>query len=583
MPTISDPTGEIEVAVDPGLPGGSLRVRRNGRTVVEPSPLGLSAHAELLTQGFEVEDWERAERVERFETVSGKRREHERAATAATVTATTPEGRRVDLDLRVAGDGVAYRYRAPLEETTMVFREASGVRLPADARAWVTPYELNHEGSAHALPATDAEGAYCLPGLFQTGEDWVLVAEAGVDGDYAAAHLRTEAESTLYAYDHPETSVWGRDELVTPWRALVVGKLATVVESDMVPGLDRDPDDDRDFEWVEPGRVAWSWWSESDSPSDRERQREYVDYAAKRGWEYALVDEGWSAEWVPDLVDYAAERGVGIFLWSHWTELQDAGERDERLEQWADWGVAGIKVDFMDYTDQGRMQFYEALLEAAADRELLVNFHGSMVPTGVKRRYPHALTYEGVKGAEHYKWATLAPEHNCTLPFTRNAVGPMDYTPVTFSAENRHTSAGHELALAVVYESGLQHFADGIDEYAARPAAESVLESVPAAWAETRFLGGHPGSEATLARRSEDGSGTGDGDGNGDTWFVGSITAGPARTVTAEPSFLDGERTATVVRDADDGDGLVREERTVEPGELLAVGVESDGGFVARL
>jgi hypothetical protein len=576
MPTIENPAGEIAVTVDPDLPGGSLRVRREGRTVVEPSPLGLSAHAELLIRGFEVQDWTATEHTESFETACGKRREHEREATAATVATTTPDGRAVDLDLRVAEDGMAYRYRVPLDETTMVFDEASGVRLPADARAWVTPFELNHEGSAHALPATDAEGAYCLPALFQTGEDWVLVAEAGVDGGYAAANLHTEGESTLYSYDHPETSVWGRDELVTPWRALVVGDLATVAESDLVPALERDPDADRDFEWVEPGRVAWSWWSESESPSDEARQREYVDYAAERGWEYALVDEGWRAAWVPDLVEYAAERDVGILLWSHWTELHDAAERDARLDRWAGWGVAGIKVDFMDYTDQGRMQFYEALLEAAADRELLVNFHGSMVPTGARRRYPHAMTYEGVKGAEHYKWATLAPEHNCTLPFTRNAVGSMDYTPVTFSADSRHTSAGHELALAVVYESGLQHFADGIDAYAARPVAESVLEAVPAVWDETRFLGGRPGSEATLARR------------NGDDWFVGSITAGPARTVRAALPFLEGERTATVVRDGEAADGgaetdLTREDRTVGPDDPLAVEVDSDGGFLALL
>jgi len=147
----------------------------------------------------------------------------------------------------------------------------------------------------------------------------------------------------------------------------------------------------------------------------------------------------------------------------------------ERLPTRRDWGVASLKVDFMDHDDQGRLAFYDRLAAAAAEQELLVNFHGSVVPSGLPRRYPNVLTYEGVMSAEYYKWSTLSPEHNCILPFTRNVVGPMDYTPVTFSAEARHTTAGHELALSVVFESGLQHFADSPEAYAARPPARRVV------------------------------------------------------------------------------------------------------------
>jgi len=203
------------------------------------------------------------------------------------------------------------------------------------------------------------------------------------------------------------------------------------------------------------------------------------------------------------------------------------------------------------------------------------------------------MTYEGVMGAEYYKWSTLSAEHNCTLPYTRNVVGPMDYTPVTFSADARHTTAGHELALSVVFESALQHLADSIDEYASRPAAESFLESVPAAWEETRFVSGHPGVEATVARRpredragapplSADGTADGESDAAADEWFLGSITAGPQRIVTADCSFLgDGEWTADVVRD-DGADGLERESWTVGADEALDVVVPENGGFVAR-
>jgi hypothetical protein len=316
--------------------------------------------------------------------------------------------------------------------------------------------------------------------------------------------------------------------------------------------------------------VAWSWWSDGSTPGDATVQREYVDYAAERGWEHVLLDMGWRPEDVPDLAAYAAERGVGLFLWSHWTDLHRAEERRRRLDRWADWGVSGVKIDFMDYDDQGRHQFYDEVIEAAAERELMLNFHGSVVPTGLSSRYPHVMTYEGVMGAEHYGGKGLPPEHNVTLALTRNVVGPMDYTPVTFSADNRATSAGHELALSVAFESGLQHLADGREVYADRPDAEWFLERVPAAWDETVVLDAWPGTEATVARRR-------DGD-----WFVGSITAGPARTVEAPASFLPAERETVLIRDGE-SDDLVRESTVLGPGEALSVAVAGNGGFCAYL
>jgi hypothetical protein len=238
-----------------------------------------------------------------------------------------------------------------------------------------------------------------------------------------------------------------------------------------------------------------------------------------------------------------------------------------------------VKVDFMDSDDQGRLAFYDRLAAAAAEHELLVNFHGSVVPTGLRRRWPNVMTYEGVYGAEQYGWSTLTPGHNATLPFTRNAVGPMDYTPVTFSADRRYTTAGHELALSVLFETGLQHLADAVEEYAARPPAEAFLERVPAAWDDTRFVGGYPGDAVTLARR------------RGGEWFLGSAVAGAGRRVEAPCEFLDGPRTAHVVRDALDvadpdpgpGEALVAGERSVGPDDPLSVRLPEHGGFVARL
>ena len=603
---LSGPDGGVVAEFDPE--DATLAIERDGTTVVEPSRLSVGKLARQL-HGVDVDDSAvsvGAERTvsESYEMARGKARQREHAARERTVTYDHPDAEGVvEVDVRAAREGVAVRYRVTGAAGGRHTGDETTFRFPRDTVTHLIPFDKAHEASARQQPIVETEGEYCPPGLFRVDDQWVLLGEAGADGSYAAGRL--VAGENAVTVDVPQTQMRADFPMETPWRVAVVGDLATVVESTLVTDLvdERLPDHGAatgaadngvaageaiDDEWVEPGRVAWSWWSESESPDDFERQREYIEYAAERGWEYVLVDAGWPArrEEVPDLIDYANDRGVDVFLWTHWMDLNTESKRAERLSIYSDWGAAGIKVDFMDADDQGRMAFYDALAADAAAHDLLVNFHGSVVPSGLQRRYPHVMTYEGVMGAEYYKWSTLSAEHNCTLPYTRNVVGPMDYTPVTFSADARHTTVGHELALSVVFESALQHLADSIDEYAARPAAESFLERVPAAWAETRFVGGHPGVEATVARRPrDDRAGAPDGapdDAPADEWFLGSITAGPQRIVTADCSFLgDGEWTAEVVRD-DGAGGLERESWPVTAGEALDVVVPENGGFVVR-
>ena len=240
---------------------------------------------------------------------------------------------------------------------------------------------------------------------------------------------------------------------------------------------------------MRPGRVAWSWWADSGSPASLDAQKAYVDFAARMGWEYVLVDAGWDPAWMPPLTAYARARGVRVLLWSRWDELTPPSRRDALLRRYRDWGVAGVKLDYMESDSFRRMRWYRTVARAAARRRLLVNFHGSTLPRGMSRTWPNVLTWEGVRGAETYKGPTpVTPEHNTILPFTRNAIGSMDYTPVTFSAPGRRTSAAHELALSVVFESGLQHLADSPDVYSALAAARRWLRRVPAAWDATRLL-----------------------------------------------------------------------------------------------
>jgi len=568
MVHLSSPDEGIVTEVDLS---GYITIEQSDITVLKPSPFGLNTPYGYFPDDFEFRGQETQEIDESYELVHGKASTPRHRATETTLTF-EGDGGTVDFQVRVANDGVAYRYHLRGEhDQYLLFGDESGFRFPAGAVAWVSEYQANHEGHSRQSPVSALDGEYNFPGLFRVEDSWALICEAGVDGTWMGGRL-TDADGGVdiaYPEASPPSHVWGHDPVTSPWRVAIVGDLATVVEStlptDLLEGPAFDP------EWVEPGRVAWSWWSSGSQMRDFQTQKDYVDYAADHGWEYVLVDFEWDETWIPDLVEYANDRGIGVEVWANYIDLNTETKREQRLGRWSEWGVAGIKVDFMDSDDQGRMQFYTDLAADAAEYELTVNFHGSAIPTGLRRRYPNIMTYEGVRGAEYYKWDTNTPEHNTILPFTRNVVGPMDYTPVTFSADRRLTSVGHELALSVVYESGLQHFADSIETYADHPLAEDVLEAVPAAWDETRFLGGRPGSQATIARR------------RGEQWFVGSITAGPARTVTVDLDFLDAPTTATVTTDTAGGSSLEAYDQEVSPGETLAVPVAENGGFVVRL
>jgi alpha-glucosidase len=320
--------------------------------------------------------------------------------------------------------------------------------------------------------------------------------------------------------------------------------------------------------------VAWSWWSDSSSPRSLARQQQYVDFAARMGWEYVLVDAGWDRSWVPSLVAYSRDRGVRILLWARWSDLRTSRQRDRLLGRWQQWGIAGVKLDYIQSDSQQRMGWYEKVSRATAAHRLLVYFHGSTLPRGIQRRWPNVMTMEAVTGAEHYKTRgsrLVTPALNTTLPFTRNAVGSMDYTPVTFSAAGRDTSLAHELALSVVFESGLQHFADSPASYDAQPIAREFLRQVPAAWDDTRFIGGYPGKSVTLARR------------HGNDWFVGSISSEQATTLAVPLGFrAPGRRyQATIVSDS--GGVLVAEQRTVTRTGELILRLAANGGVAMRL
>jgi hypothetical protein len=322
--------------------------------------------------------------------------------------------------------------------------------------------------------------------------------------------------------------------------------------------------------------VAWSWWSDADSPGDARRQRAFVRAAAAHRWEYVLLDAGWVPAQVPGIARYAAGTGVRLMLWTDWKALRDARRRELLLARWASWGVAGIKVDFLLSDSAARMKVYDDIARDAARHRLTVVFHGCTVPRGIQRTWPNVLTMEAVEGAEREIPAqgtkAMDPRQDVNLVFTRNAIGSMDYTPVTFSARHRGSTDAHRLALAVAYESGLQHFADAPESYARHPEATQVLTDVPVGWDDARLLAGAPDREAIVARRA------------GSTWWIGSLSATDAHVQTVSLRFLTPGVTYRLHLVRDDGrGGLAVEDRTVTSRDRLAVTVERNGGYTAEL
>ena len=570
---LASPDGRLTVDVVSagGEPLGAA-VRRDGDHVLGIT-IGFATGSRCLPAGFSAAGHVTARHLERYATPAGKRRSHAHVARRLVLRFRRRKST-FRIELRAANDGVAHRSTVTGAARARVTGECSAFTAPPGARAWAQRLSASYENPYLPGMLRDAApGPVGYPALLSTGDHWALLSESGVDRGQPATHLeiRADAPETLWVQRPHVRS--GLPRLRTPWRVAIVGSLATIVASDLVDDLAQ-PAGARDWSWVRPGRVAWSWWSDSTSPASFERQREYVDYAARTGWEYVLVDAGWHPAWMPELTRYARRREVGVLVWSRWDALATAAQRRQVLGRWRRWGVAGVKLDHIESDAHERMTWYRDVAGAAAAHRLLVNFHGSTAPRGLSRTFPNVLTSEGVQGAESYKNADpspATPAHNATLPFTRNAIGPMDYTPVTFSTARRQTTAGHELALSVVFASGLQHFADSPESYGALEPAERWLSRVPAAWDDTRLLDGHPGVAATLARRS------------GRRWFVGAIRADAGGTVELPLSFLGADRayTAWTVEDGPAGE-LLERSRRVTAEDTLRLRIAPAGGYVAR-
>ena len=388
-----------------------------------------------------------------------------------------------------------------------------------------------------------------------------------------------------------------------PWRVAVVSDDdGALIESQLVYLLSRE-NQIEDTSWIKPGRIAWDWYNANNiygvdfkSGLNTETYKYYIDFAAKYGLEYVILDEGWTKSTtnilesnpdmdVHELIAYGKEKGVGIILWALWGPLDK--DYENILATYAQWGVKGIKIDFMQRADQYMVNYYEKIAREAAKHKLLVNYHGGFKPAGLRRAYPNVMTYEGVKGNENNKWsADITPEHTVTLPFIRMVAGPMDFTPgsmVNVQPSNfnishyRPVSMGtraHQVAMYAVYESALQMYCESPSTYYREHETTDFIAAFPSVWDETKVLAADIGNYVMVARRS------------GKQWFIGAMTDSTARELTVDFSFLDkGNYKLDYFRDGVNTEHYApdykREQRDIKAGDSMTIKLAAGGGWAA--
>jgi alpha-glucosidase len=592
--------------------------RREDR-VVERSPLGLTRRDEEFSGHLTFVSAGKVRKIdETYRMLIGKRSELRNRCREQAFTFRNTNGASLQVVARAYADGVAFAYRFPDNpgREITITGEATGFKMPLPGWAWMLPYEkVARWAPAYEMEwqnripvgttAAEQYAGWAFPALFHVRDRWVLITEARLDGTCYAAHLEPKAEGGLYRVRLPEADetygVAPREATAklpwqSPWRAFIIGDSPAVIqESSLVHHLNP-PCALKDTAWIKPGRVSWSWWSDMNSQQDFKKMVPYVDLSAALNWEYCLVDCDWQEMnngTVWQLNDYAKSKGVGLILWynsggkHNQVEngprdiMNDPVKRDAEMAKLEAAGIKGIKVDFMQSDKQYLVQLYLDIIRDAARHHLLVDFHGAMTPRGWSRTWPNLLSMEAIRGAEQYwdtNFAANAHTFHTIYTYTRNVVGPMDYTPVIFGeAPGRvphRTTNPHELALAVAFESGLQHFADSAPSLLAQPDfVKDFLKVVPVAWDETRYLDGIPGELTLLARRK------------GRDWYVAGLNGqASARRVVVPLRFLDsGAYDAALISDTAEPRSFAHQEMTIRRGDALRVDLRGRGGFVLRL
>ena len=535
------------------------------------------------------------------------------------------------VEFRVFDDGVAYRFVTEKKGEIDVLQEDFTINFPDNYLAHIsktsgfkTSYENPYSHVRTADYKESDEMSY-FPVLLETNQNYkILISEADLS-DYPCMFVKSTGNNGLKSVFPKCPLEFGEDgdrslkiekeaDYIAktsgtrnfPWRFFVITDDSRgIVANEMAYKLAA-PCELEDYSWVKPGQVSWEWWNGATpygpdvnfvSGYNLDTYKYFIDFAAKYGISYILMDEGWALSTrdpytpnpkvdVHEIIRYGKEKGVGVVLWLTWLTVEN---HFDLFKTFSDWGVSGIKIDFMDRSDQWMVNYYERVAKEAAKHRLFVDFHGSFKPAGLERRYPNVLSYEGVRGME--QMGGCYPDNSLYLPFIRNAVGPMDYTPgamisvqpEAYRAERPNAASigtrAYQLALYVVFESGVQMLADNPTLYYRNPDCTEFITGVPVTWDETKVLDAKIGEYVIVAKRK------------GEQWFIGAICNGKEKEREFEihldflkdsknyqmTSFEDGINAARQAMD------YRKKDTVVKSGDKLQIKLVRNGGWAAVL
>jgi len=583
--------------------------------IIGESPLGITRTDEQFIEKLFIISASRPRRIsENYTMQVGKQLKCNYQANEIVLSFENGHRAKVDLFLRASNDGISFRYRFPENATGSyeINKEISGFNLSKSAKAWIQPYdsitkyspgyERYYTNGSQVGGTSPEDGGWCLGALFQGTNGWVLLTEADLNGTYCGSRLHQNASGGVYSIRYPdytEAMKIGNNNpeskslpWSTPWRVAIIGKdAAAIASSTMVNGLS-EPSKIKDVSWIKPGLAYWSWWSDPASPTVYKSMLPYIDLASEWGIPYFLVDANWTKMEggnIEQLIAYAKQKGVGIWMWYNSggphnlvfeaprNKMWDSEQRRAEFAKLKKWGVKGVKVDFFQSDKQHIIQQYMDILQDAADFQVMVNFHGCTLPRGWQRTWPNLISMEAIAGEECYMFRDSYPEaavwHNTIQPFTRNALGSMDYTPFGLSEKiNKHlTTYAYELGLTVVFESGIVHLVDFPEVYKALPNyVQTFVKQLPTVWDETKMIYGYPGRDVVMARRS------------GNKWFLGGINGEKkSKEIVLTLDFLKSGKTYTakLIADGEDSKSFFNKEFQIKKGDRFPIKMLPCGGF----
>jgi alpha-glucosidase len=620
---LASPDGRIAVDFYLNAEGAPrYAVQLDAKPALEESRLGLVRDDADFSKGLQFVSASSTGRIkDKYEILTAKRRLNDYRANRKVFHLQTAAGQKLDIIFQVSNDGVAFRYFFP--ETNAARRrlteEVSSFHFLPETRAWLQPMSVAKTGWSQVNPCYEEfyqkeipvgtpstlGAGWVYPALFRSSETWLLVSEGSLPRNYCGTRLRSESPDGEYSVGFPDpreifpggpANPESQLPWLTPWRIIVVGSLQTIAESTL--GIDlADQPAYRRSPSAQPGKASWSWPLLGDNQTTYDTQKRFIDYAAGMGWRYCLIDGLWDKQigWdkTAELVKYARGKNVNILLWYNSAGSWNAAPqtpRDKMLthesriaefEKLKAMGVAGLKIDFFGGDGQSMVDYYLDILSDAAPFGFAINFHGATLPRGWQRTYPNLMTMEGIKGMEYCTFeqanADEEPTHAAMLPFTRNVFDPMDFTPMALDRINnrvqRRTTSAFELALPVLFTSGITHYAEIPEGMAKAPDyVREFIKGIPGIWDDTKFIAGEPGKFVVLARKGEG------------RWYLAGINGETTeKKLTLDLSRLR-VRSGTLITDGTGGNLSFRQEKVQLPKDKkLEVTLPPHGGLVMVL